>query len=158
MNQNLAAKHPTLEQWAAIDSSLNALSEALDVVIVGLSLDDKSRIVKMGDGSVAFCKTAIEVIEDNMALMPSTFDLAEMKRDLETHDRLSQRVTRVTKILERMRNTDTALGSDVMAAALGGYNFLKAAGKREGVNALQQKMGKRFEGGPRAAVEEPDPV
>lgn len=58
--------------------------------------------------------------------------------------------------VEKVRDTDMALGSDVMVAALAGYQFLKLAGKGEGLDAVNRDMGKRFgENGSRNA---PQPV
>ena len=58
---------------------------------------------------------------------------------------------RLTRLMEKVHDTDTALGSDAMVAALEGYAFLKAAGKGEGVDALRTLLGKRFEGSARKA-------
>lgn len=52
-----------------------------------------------------------------------------MGRGLANHDALNTRLVRLTKLLEKVRDTDMALGSDVMVAALSGYGFLKLAGK-----------------------------
>lgn len=53
--------------------------------------------------------------------------------------------------------TFTALGSDVMVSALAGYQFLKLAGKGEGLDAVNRDMGKRFDdNGGRTA--QPQPV
>jgi hypothetical protein len=43
-----------------------------------------------------------------------------------------------------VHDTDTALGSDAMVAALEGYTFLKAAGKGEGIDTLRKMLGRRF--------------
>ena len=39
---------------------------------------------------------------------------------------------RLAQLLERLEDTEMALGSDVMVAALEGYAVLKAVGKGEG--------------------------
>jgi hypothetical protein len=52
-----------------------------------------------------------------------------------------------------------ALGSDVMVAALLGYQVLRLAGKGQGLDGTSKDLGKRFaENGPRgeAPVEEPN--
>ncbi|MDR7133406.1 hypothetical protein J2X06_000590 [Lysobacter niastensis] len=146
MNQNYAQQHLSAEQWAQADAAINALTAALEPMLVALSLDERQRVVKMGDGSVAFCRTALDVIAENAALMPRSFDIEEMRRDLASHDALNARVVRLTKLLEKAHHTDMALGSDVMVAALEGYSYLKTAGKREGVEALRKLLGRRFEG------------
>ena len=85
------------------------------------------------------------------------FDLAEVRRDLDTHDALNDRIVKLTRLLERMRDAEMALGSDVMAAALQGYGVLKTVGKGEGVEALKQMLGKRFDNGPRQQPTPPAP-
>jgi len=108
------------------------------------------------------CRTRPTVVyapfarHDGGRLLPGVFDLDEMGRDLASHDALNERLTRLLQLVEKVRDTDTALGSDVMVAALAGYHFLKVAGKGEGLDAVNRDMGKRFgENGSRAASPQP---
>ena len=149
MSQNLVAFHPTAEQWAEVDDLLVRLQAALQPVLVAVTPTDKKMMVKMGDGSEAFCRKATDVMEENAALMPRGFDLSEMRRDLVTHDAINARVVKLTRLLEQMRNAEMALGSDVMVSALEGYAVLKAVGKGDGVEALKKLLSKRFATGPR---------
>jgi hypothetical protein len=158
MTQNYVHHHLSGEQWGKVDEAINALTTALEPMLIGLSADQRQRVVKMGDGSVAFCRTALDVITENAGLMPRNFDIDEMRRDLESHDALNARVVRLTKLLEKAHHTDMALGSDTMVAALEGYAFLKTAGKGEGVDALRKLLGKRFEGNGNRAEAEPVPA
>lgn len=146
MNQNYVKQHLSAEQWVGVDQAIDALVQALQPALVGLSPDARQRAVKMGDGSEAFCRKALDVVTGNMGLMPRDFDLDEMRRDLASHDALNARIVRLQKLLEKAHDTDTALGSDVMVAALEGYAFLKAAGKAEGVDGLRRLLSRRFEG------------
>lgn len=70
--------------------------------------------------------------------------LDEMGRDLASHDALNERFTRLLQLAEKVRDTDMALGSDMMVAALTGYKLLKLAGKGEGLDAVNRDIG-RFE-------------
>lgn len=156
MTQNYAKNHLTAEQWAKVDEAIAALDTALAPMLVALSADARQRVVKMGDGSVAFCRAALDVISANAGLMPRNFDIDEMRLDLEAHDALNARIVRLTQLLDKAHHTDMALGSDTMVAALEGYAYLKTAGKSEGVDSLRKLLGKRFDGqGQRAA---PEPV
>jgi len=108
------------------------------------------------------CRTRPTVVyspfarHDGGRLLPGVFDLDEMGRDLASHDALNERLTRLLQLVEKVRDTDTALGSDVMVAALAGYHFLKVAGKGEGLDAVNRDMGKRFgENSSRAASPQP---
>lgn len=145
MSQNLATTHFDAAQWQAVDQALTALEEALAPMLVPLPADARRRLVRMGDGSEAFCRKSLDAMRENSALLPRNLDLDEMARDLATHDALASRVQRLARLVEKAGDTDTALGSDVMAAALEGYAFLKIAGKGEGLDGLRRELGKRFE-------------
>lgn len=158
MGQNLASVHYTDEQWAPVDSAINALADAIRGMMVPLGSTARRRVVKMGDGSEAFCRKAADVAADNLGVMPRNFDLDEFRRDLATHDALNGRIVRLTQLLEQMRNTEMALGSDAMVAALEAYSFLKNS-EGEGVEELRRMLGERFAGNGRRKPEpEPEPV
>jgi hypothetical protein len=57
---------------------------------------------------------------------------------------LRPRAARLRRLLERADDGETALGSDVMSAALEGYAMLKMSGKGAGLDALRQGMSARF--------------
>lgn len=155
MGQNLASVHYTDEQWAPVDGAIDALAAGVRNMMVALGANARRRIVKMGDGSEAFCRKAADVAADNLGVMPRNFDLDEFRRDLATHDALNQRIVRVTQLLEQMRNTEMAFGSDAMVAALEAYSFLKNS-EGDGVEELRRALGERFAGnGNRKAEPEP---
>ncbi|MDR0183828.1 hypothetical protein [Lysobacter arvi] len=155
MGQNLVAAHPTAEHWAEVDAAIAKVHELLQPLLVAMTPAAKKSLVKMGDGSEAFCRKALEVMEENASLIPRGFDLAEMRQDLATHDALYARVLKLTQLLEQARNAEMALGSDVMVAALEGYAVLKVVGKGEGVESLKKLLSKRFAVGPREAAKAP---
>jgi hypothetical protein len=158
MSQNLISAHLSQTEWADVDEVLGKLQGMLAPLLVAVTPADKRAMVKMGDGSEAFCRKAVDVMEENLALMPRGFDLAEMRRDLSTHDAVNARVVKLTRLLEQLRNAEMALGSDVMVSALEGYAVLKAVGKGDGVEALKKLLGKRFAMGPREAKAVETPV
>ena len=158
MGQNLASTHLTDEQWAAVDTALSTLTTALQPMLVPLNATARRRVVKMGDGSEAFSRQAADAAAENLGVMPRNFDLEEMRRDLASHDAVNARMVRITQLLEQMRNTEMALGSDAMVAALEAYSYLKNAGEGEGVEQLRRMLGRRFEdNGPKASAP-PEPV
>ena len=146
MKQNLVHRHYTPEQWAQVDTAIDALSLALEPFLVGMSASQRKVLVKMGDGSEAFVRNAVDVIADNLALLPRGFDLEEMKRDLASHDAMQVRLARLTTLADKSRHTQMALGSDAMVAALDGYNILKRYAESEGFDTLRRTLGKRFAG------------
>ena len=158
MKQNLVHQHYTPEQWAQVDTAIDTLALALEPFLVGLSVSQRRFMVKMGDGSEAFVRNAVDVIADNLALLPRGFELEEMKRDLASHDALQFRLTRLTKLMDKSRHTQMALGSDAMVAALDGYNILKRYAESEGFDTLRRTLGKRFSGQGARSEEVPPPV
>lgn len=51
---------------------------------------------------------------------------------------------RVSRLQQRLVDTEMALGSDLMVTAYEGYAYLKVAGKGEGLDALRRMMAERF--------------
>ncbi|QSX79659.1 hypothetical protein [Agrilutibacter solisilvae] len=159
MSQNIAAVHFDDTQWAAMDQALTALEQASAPILVSLDgARGRRKLLKMGDGSEAFCRKALDAMRENRGLLPDNLDLEEMARDLADHDALNARLTRALQLVERMRDTDTALGSDVMVAAVLGFQVLRLAGKGQGLDGTNNELGKRFgPKGRRARDEEPEP-
>ena len=158
MGQNLASTHFSDDQWGQVDAAIAALWTALEPILVPLNATARRRVVKMGDGSEAFCRKAADAAAENLGVMPRNFDLEEMRRDLATHDALNARMVRITQLQEQLRNTDMALGSDAMVAALEAYSFLKNAGEGAGVEELRRMLSKRFEGNGQRSEAPAEPV
>ena len=123
--------------------------------MLSLTTLQRSRLVKMGDKSEAFCRQALDVMGESPGVLPVKFDLAEVRRDLAMHDALRPRLVRLERLFEKANDTDVALGSDVMSAALEGYAFLKIAGKGEGLEGLQRMLSTRFNRSSQAPAAEP---
>lgn len=156
MSQNLAKTHFEAAQWEAVDEAIAGLERALGTVLLALAPGERRRLVKMGDASESFCRKAYDAMREHGMLLPANLDVEEMGRDLATHDALSVRLSRLDRVMEKANDTDLALGSDVMVAALEGYAFLKLAGKAEGLQGLRRELGKRFENnGPRRTAPSP---
>lgn len=158
MSQNLVFNHLTDEQWTQLDTAIGAVAGTLDPAMVPFTPGQKRSAVKMGDGSEAFCRLALQIAEENPSLIPSSIDLGEMRRDLASHDALNQRIVRLTRLLEKARDTEIALGSDAMVAALEIYAVLKVVGKADGVQALRRLLSRRFENNGPQATEAPVPA
>ena len=95
------------------------------------------------------------MLEQNTHVLPPTLDLADMKRDMAAYELLRPRLLRLKEILARVEDTQMALGSNVMTAALAGYKLMKMFGKSEGLDALKNAMGAR--GGSKPAKSDATP-
>jgi len=154
MSQNLIDLTLSPESLTAIDEALSLLESHL-AGLIALPPDQRRQLTKMGDKSEAFCRQAVNVMGENPGILPRNFDLDGLRRDLALLDTLRPRALRLTRLHERMRDTETALGSDLMTNGLEGYAFLKIAGKGQGLEALRQMLSARFN---RSAVKQAPPA
>lgn len=143
--QNLATLSYTEEQLNAIDTTLATLESQLSGLIA-LSAEQRLRMTKMGERSETFCRRAVTVLGENPQIIPPNLDLADAIADLRGRDQLRPRIARLARLSQRATDTEMALGSDVMVAALQGYKLLKAIGRSEGLDSLRRELGNRFRG------------
>lgn len=151
--KNLANLNFTDAQLTAIDSAIQELERQLSG-LVALTTADKRRSTKLGEKSEYFCRQTLRMMSENPQLIPPNLDLADAMADLNARDQLRPRLMRLTRLLERGEDTDFALGSDAMAAAMRGYSLLKAVSGREGLDQLRRDLGSRFSKTRRLAPEE----
>ncbi len=131
-------------------ADVQAVSDALATIraklpfLVDLGVQEKRRLLKMGDGSRAFVEKALTVAQANPQVFPPSFDVAEFARDWALWAQLGPLVTQVTQLGELIDDTRTALGSDLMNAAVTAYGFLNQA-ETGGLEEVRSELGRRFE-------------
>jgi hypothetical protein len=86
------------------------------------------------------------VLAQNSQMIPPGFDLREAENDLANLDLLRRRFSRLRQLAAKADDTEMALGSDILCAALEGYAIAKAFGKGAGLDALKETMAARFTG------------
>ena len=141
MSQNLVSLTFSADDIAAIATLEKKLAPLIE-----LSIDDRRRLAKMGEKSESLCRQTLMLLGQNAQLIPPGYDLAEAQRDLATLDLLVPRFSRLRQLLRKADDTEMALGSDIMSAALTGYAIAKAFGKGAGLDALKEAMATRFSG------------
>lgn len=151
MTQNLVSLNLPQAALADIDTALTTLETQL-AALIELSVDDRRSLAKMGAKSEAFCRQTLVVLTQNPQVLPPGFDLAEAQNDLANLDILRSRTHRLRQLLGKAEDTEMALGSDVMSAALEGYALLKVSGKGAGLEVLRQSMSVRRSGSNRGAA------
>jgi len=120
--------------------NLNALMPFLT------KFDSKDGFVMMGDKTIAFVEKAIELAKNNPALVPSYIETSEMEKDFHLSRDLSSIATELATLLEKIRQTSYAAGSDAYNTALQFYTSSKAADKAgvPGMNNVVTELSKRF--------------
>ena len=143
MSQNIISLGFTDADLTAIDEAFAVLEQKL-APLIGLSPDERRGLVKMGDKSEAFCRETLIVLAQNPQLLPPSFNLAEAQNNLAHLNKVRPFAARLRRLLEKADDGETALGSDVMSAALEGYALVKVSGKGAGLDALRHGMSARF--------------
>ncbi len=115
------------EDLAAVDAALDALESRLGM-LVSLRPDIQLGLARMGEKSEAFCRRTLAAMAAQPSAMLPDIDLSAAHADLAAADALHPRLLRLRRLAERAEDTELALGSDVMVAALQGHAWLQAAG------------------------------
>jgi len=149
MTQNLIDLVFSDEQLRAIDGAIATL-EANLAGLVALTATQRHKLHKMGNATEPFCRRALSVLAQNPQIVPPSIPVAGAHADLETLDQLRPRAIRLKRLMERVDDSEMALGSDLLAVALAGYKLIKVAGTRQGLDNALQDLEPRFQRARRA--------
>lgn len=134
----------------AVMAAVATIKEKLSFLI-DLTADDRKALPKMGDKSRAFVSKALEVATQNPDFLPRSFDLEELRKDVQLFEAMYPIVVALTQLQELVDDTCLAVSSEAYAAALQVYNYAKASGQGGGLDAVVGEMGQRFARKPRKA-------
>ena len=135
-----------------IDASVTAadIQAALEAValirtklpfLLDLTINQRMSLPKLGDGSRAFVQKALEIAKLNPDILPRSFDIARMERDLELFFELMPVLTAVAQLHELLDDTLMQIGSEAMSAALWIYRQVQAT---PGMDAERSDLSERF--------------
>jgi len=138
------------EDRDAVMDAVAVIKEKLPF-LVDLNAAERKSLPKMGDKSRAFVSKALEVATQNPDFLPRSFDLEELRKDVQLFEALYPLLLSVTQLQELLDDTCLAVGSEAYAAALQVYTYAKASGNVGGLDAVVGEMGQRFARKPRRA-------
>ena len=143
MSQNIVSISLTGDELTAIRSMLAGLEEKLKAM-VELTADQRVSLLRMGARSEAFVRHTLDTLEQDPDILPRSFDLEEMQRDLQALDDLRPIFSRLRQLAGRADDTERALGNDLYEAALAAYRIAKATDGSAVADALQEHGSERF--------------
>jgi hypothetical protein len=143
MSDNRISAALTQADRQAVLDAVNTIRTKLHFLI-DLSPEERKGLPKIGDTGRGFVAKALEVAEQNPDILPRSFDVAEMRKDLELLDALLPVVTAFGQLNELLDDTYTAVGSEVYAAALLVYQYVRAGGKGSALDGALDALGQRF--------------
>lgn len=141
-DNRISASLSQADRQAVLDA-LNTIRTKLPFLI-DLTPEERKGLPKLGDTGRGFVAKALEVAEQNPDILPRSFDVAEMRKDLELLDALLPVVTAFAQLNELLDDTYTEVGSEGYAAALLVYQYVRAGGKGSALDGALDALGQRF--------------
>ena len=127
----------------AVFAAIQTIRQKLPFLI-DLTPEERRALPKMGDKSRGFVVQALEVATLNPDMLPRSFDVGEMRNDVELLNALLPVVSAVSQLNELVEDTYMAVSSDAYTAALIVYQSARAAGKGTALDSALDALGQRF--------------
>lgn len=141
--QNIAAKLSP-QDIQEIKAALQTVQKKLPFLIT-LSTEERRKLVKMGDKSLAFVNNSVTAAQSNREILPATFDVEELVRDYQLATALTELLISMQQLTEQVDDTLMAVGSEAMTSSLTVYDYVKTASKRTpGLKTVAEQLGERF--------------
>lgn len=112
--------------------------------LIDLTPEERQSLPKMGDKSRAFVAQALQLAEHDDQYLPRSFDVAEMRRDVELAEGLHPIVVALKQLTEFVDDTYVQVGSEAYTAALVVYQSAKRNGQGAALDNLLDALGQRF--------------
>lgn len=141
-DNRISATLPQADRQVVLDA-LQTIRTKLSFLI-DLSPEDRKALPKLGATGHGFVAQALELAEQNPDILPRSFDVEEMRKDVELLGALLPVVTAFRQLNELLDDTYTAVGSEAYAAALVVYQYGRAAGKGAALDGMLDALGRRF--------------
>ena len=127
-----------------IKAALQTIQKKLPFLIT-LSNEERRRLLKMGDKSLAFVNNSVTAAQSNREILPASFDVEELVRDYQLASALTEVLTSIRQLNEQVDDTLLAVGSDAMTSSLTVYDYVKTAAKKTpGLKTVAEQLGERF--------------
>ncbi|MFN6470167.1 MAG: hypothetical protein RMY36_010895 [Nostoc sp. SerVER01] len=127
-----------------IKAALQKVQQKLPFLVT-LSAEERRKLVKMGDKSLAFVNNSITAAQSNREILPATFDVDELVRDYQLASALTELLISMQQLTEQVDDTLMAVGSEAMTGSLTVYDYVKTASKKTpGLKTVAEQLGERF--------------
>ncbi|MBN3884938.1 MAG: hypothetical protein V7K64_15155 [Nostoc sp.] len=141
--QNIAAALSP-QDIQEIKAALQTVQKKMPFLIT-LSTEERRKLVKMGDKSLAFVNNSITAAQSNREILPATFDVEELVQDYQLAAALTELLTSMQQLTEQVDDTLMAVGSEAMTSSLTVYDYVKTASKKTpGLKTVAEQLGERF--------------
>ena len=101
-------------QFSAADAAIGEIETQLPGLIA-LSAQQRKSMKNMGEKSESFCRQALNIVGQNPQIVPPNIPAAQAIANMKTLDRLRPLLVRLTRLVERLSDSDAALAGGGMA-------------------------------------------
>jgi hypothetical protein len=143
MQDNRISASLSAADQQAVLAAIRTIREKLPFLI-DLSPEERRSLPRMGDKSRGFVAQALEIASQNPDILPRSFDVEEMRKDVELLNALSPVTAALAQLNELVDDTFMAVGSEAYTAALAVYQYTRAAGKGAALDSALDALGQRF--------------
>ena len=104
-----------------VKAALQKVQQKLPFLIT-LSTEERRKLVKMGDKSLAFVNNSVTAAQSNPEILPATFKVEELVRDYQLAAVLTELLISIQQLTEQVDDTLMAVGSEAMTSSLTVYD------------------------------------
>jgi hypothetical protein len=127
-----------------------AVLAAIDIIrqklpfLLDLTPEERRALQTMGDKRRGFVEQALAIAELNEGILPRSFDVAEMRRNVALLASLRPILTALAQLSELVGDTYMAAGSEAYMSALLVYQFARSAGKGAALDSALDALSQSF--------------
>src|SRR5262245_48429307 len=112
--------------------------------LVDLTGSERQALVKLGQKSHRFVKTALDVATQNPGVLPASISVEDMRNSVEVFEGLTAIKVAVDQLQKQIRDTTMQAGSEAYAQARMVYTCAKAGFAGPGLLTAAEDLGRRF--------------
>ncbi|MEH2276982.1 MAG: hypothetical protein V7K40_19895 [Nostoc sp.] len=132
------------EDIQEIKAALQIIEQKMPFLIV-LTAQERRKLFKMGDKSLAFVTNSVNAAQSNPEIFPASFDIEEFIRDYQLATIFSELLISIRQLTEQVDDTLLAVGSKAMLGSLTVYDYVKTAAKKTpGLKTVAELSSDRF--------------
>ncbi len=155
-DQNLVSATLSATDRDAVLLAISTITTKLPFLL-GLSVNDRINLQKMGNIRRSFVEQTVPIANQNAQVLPASFNLGELTADMDLYHQLIPIMDALKPVFEKLDDTLMALGSDLYAASLEAYGYIKTAGKSQGLDALRDQLKASRQRAPKQKATPPTP-
>ncbi|MDR3651575.1 MAG: hypothetical protein P4L34_01235 [Paludibacter sp.] len=140
MVQNLISATLPAADAAEVQQSLTAAKDKMPFLST-LQKSEVNTLFKPGNAYLPFVDQIYQVFETHPEILPAIFDKEEFIRDYQLFKTLSPIFNQITELMEGVKKTYTAVGSDTLVSSLEVYASIKQnKDKIPGLSAIYEQL------------------